>query len=61
MTILTDGCVRPKLCHSSDKKSKVCINKEFLDLLDEESVSGTCSGRSYSINSTTSPLRVLKR
>ena len=33
------------MCHLSDKKGKVRLNKEILDLLNEESISGACSDR----------------
>ena len=40
---------------------RCALNKEILDLLSEESVSGARSGRAKSINSTRSLPRVLER
>ena len=37
MTILTDGCVQPELCHPSDNNKQGVHNKEILYLLNEES------------------------
>ena len=42
MTILTDGIVRR---HPTDKQSKVALNMEILDLLNEESLAGASIGR----------------
>ena len=36
--------MRPLWCHPSDKQSKVPLNKEILDLLNDESISGKSSG-----------------
>ena len=41
----TDDCVRPQLCHLSDKRARCALNKEMLYLLNEESILGVHSSR----------------